>query len=47
MDEVRNWILATAGVETIFKHIYDIWQNESKKRGKKKKKRSRRVSKKR
>ncbi|MBW7635536.1 hypothetical protein PVM66_04655 [Bacillus licheniformis] len=47
MDEVRNWILATAGVMTIFKNIYDIWQNESKKRGKKKKKRSRRVSKKR
>lgn len=37
MDEVRNWILATAGVVTIFKHIYDIWQNESKKEARKEK----------
>ncbi|MCY8915669.1 hypothetical protein MOE20_06540 [Bacillus atrophaeus] len=47
MDEVRNWVLAIAGIVTIIKHIYDIWQKESEKRGKKKKKRSRRQSKKR
>ncbi|WP_169476124.1 hypothetical protein [Bacillus sp. S2(2019)] len=47
MDEVRNWILATAGIVTIVKHIYDIWTKENEKRSKKKKKRSRRTSKKR
>lgn len=47
VDEVRNWILAIAGIVTIIKHIYDIWQKESEKHSKKKKKRSRRVSKKR
>ncbi|MEK5454537.1 hypothetical protein NST92_05465 [Bacillus sp. FSL R5-0586] len=45
MDEVRNWILATAGIVTIIKHIYDIWTKENEKRSKKK--RSRRTSKKR
>nr|WEZ04469.1 hypothetical protein P5666_22205 [Bacillus subtilis] len=38
MDEVRNWILAIAGIVTIIKHIYDIWQKESEKHSKKKKK---------
>ncbi|MED3672096.1 MULTISPECIES: hypothetical protein [Bacillus] len=47
MDEVRNWVLAIAGIVTIIKHIYDIWQKESEKHSKKKKKRSRRTSKKR
>ncbi|MEC2308618.1 peptidase G2 autoproteolytic cleavage domain-containing protein [Bacillus atrophaeus] len=36
-----------AGIVTIIKHIYDIWQKESEKHSKKKKKRSRRPSKKR
>ncbi|MCY7964925.1 hypothetical protein [Bacillus inaquosorum] len=47
MDEVRNWILAIAGIVTIIKHIYDIREKESEKYSKKKKKRSRRPSKKR
>ncbi|MBV2240958.1 hypothetical protein KQR57_14885 [Bacillus inaquosorum] len=37
MDEVRNWILAIAGIVTIIKHIYDIWTKESEKHSKKRK----------
>ncbi|MGD1414296.1 hypothetical protein [Bacillus stercoris] len=30
MDEVRNWILAIAGIVTIIKHIYDICKRKAK-----------------
>lgn len=47
VDEIRNIVLIIAGIVTIIKNIYDIWQKESEKREKNMKKRSRRVSKKR
>lgn len=47
MDEFRNWILSIAGIVTICKSFYDIFQYEKNMRGKKQKKRSRPQSKKR
>ncbi|UJA34267.1 hypothetical protein [Bacillus velezensis] len=32
MDEIRNIVLIIAGIVTIIKNIYDIWQKESEKR---------------
>ncbi|AEB24417.1 MULTISPECIES: hypothetical protein [Bacillus amyloliquefaciens group] len=44
MDEFRNWVLSIAGIVTICKQFYDIFQNEKKQRGEKEKKRFRRQS---
>ncbi|NPC92864.1 hypothetical protein HOO54_11645 [Bacillus sp. WMMC1349] len=40
MDEIRNIVLTLAGIVTIVKNIYDIWQKETEKREKNNKKRS-------
>ncbi|WP_268498284.1 hypothetical protein [Bacillus halotolerans] len=44
MDEFGNWVLSIAGIVTIFKQLYDVFQNEKKQRGEKEKKRFRRQS---
>ncbi|WP_242750376.1 hypothetical protein [Bacillus sp. A1(2020)] len=37
MDEIRNIVLIIAGIVTIVKNIYDIWQKESEAREEQKK----------
>ncbi|MGW7760019.1 MULTISPECIES: hypothetical protein [Bacillus] len=44
MDEFKDWVLSIAGIVTIGKQLYDIFQNEKKQRGEKEKKRFRRQS---